>query len=200
MLATSDGESIEAQLAVPDGAAVGVVLAHPHPLYGGSMWDGPPAVLFDRLPAEGVAAVRFNFRGVGRSSGAHERGDGERHDVLAAIDALPEGLPVVLCGYSFGADVILSVDHERVAAWCAVAPPLMREPAAAVAGGARPKLLLVPEHDQYDPPAQARARTVGWGATTIDVVEGADHFLAGALGRVADAVTRFVLTQPYSLS
>ena len=197
LLDTEDGESLEAQLAVPDGATVGVVLAHPHPLYGGSMWDGPPAVLYERLPAAGAAAVRFNFRGVGRSTGTHDRGDAERLDVLAALAALPAELPVILCGYSFGADVCLTVDHPRVVGWCAIAPPLMR--GMSVSDTPRPKLLLVPEHDQYDPPGRAAEETVGWAATTIEVIEGADHFLAGALGRVADAVSRFVLTEPYSL-
>jgi len=190
-LETADGESLEAQLVVPDGATVGVVLAHPHPLYGGSMWDGPPDVLFRTLPAAGVAALRFNFRGVGGSTGAHDRGEAEQLDVRAAAAALPAELGVVLCGYSFGADVSLSVDDPRVVGWCAIAPPLMR-PAYVAEDSPRPKLLLVPEHDQYNPPSRAGELTAGWVDTTMEVLPSADHFLGGALGRVSEAVLRFV--------
>jgi alpha/beta superfamily hydrolase len=190
MLETDDGETLEAQRSVPDGARVCVVLAHPHPLYGGTMWDGPPAVLFERLPGEGVGAIRFNFRGAGRSSGEHDRGDAERLDIRAAMGAVPDDLPVVLCGYSFGADVCLGVDDPRVLAWCAIAPPLM---GALSAGDAtRPKLVLAAEHDAHFPPDRARDLVSDWTATTVEVVPGTDHFLGGALGRIADRVAAFV--------
>src|SRR5205823_6336811 len=144
-----------------------------HPLYGGSMRDGAPAVLFERLPREGIAALRFNFRGVGASGGPHDRGGAERLDVAAAIDAMPS-LPTVLCGWSFGADVSLCVDDDRIVAWCPIAPPLSVVPVAdmVAAANVRPKHLLVPEHDQYDPPDRAAATTAGWVSTTIEVLPG----------------------------
>lgn len=185
-LRTADGVDLEAQRSVPDGAPVAVVLAHPHPLYGGSMWDGPPAILFDRLPAAGVAAVRFNFRGVGESGGQHDEGRAETLDVLAAIDAVPAGLPIVLCGYSFGGAVTLQVTDDRVASWCAIAAPIRASVAAAA--DPRPKHLLVPEHDQYVPPEVLASVVEGWAATTTEVIRGTDHFLGGALGAVAAAV------------
>jgi hypothetical protein len=185
-LTTSDGARLDAQLAAPDGAAVGVVLAHPHPLYGGSMWDGPPAWLFERLPAAGIAAIRFQFRP------EHDEGRAEQHDVVAAIDALPAGLPVVLCGYSFGAWVSLHVTDERVRSWVAIAAPLRGDvPAAA---DRRPKLLLVPEHDQYAPPATVVDTTAGWASTTISVLRGTDHFLGGAMTDVVDQVLSAIQT------
>jgi hypothetical protein len=197
MLTTADDVSIEAELDVPAGATVGVVLAHPHPLYGGSMRDGAPAVLFERLPAEGIGALRFNFRGVGASGGTHDRGGAERLDVQAAIDAMPD-VPLVLCGWSFGADVSLCVDDARVVAWCPIAPPLavvrvddMRAPS-----DPRRKHLLVPEHDQYDPPDKASATTASWTNTTMTVLPGADHFLGGALGLVGDEVIALVRSLP----
>jgi alpha/beta superfamily hydrolase len=179
-LTTSDGARLEAQLAVPAGAALGVVLAHPHPLYGGSMWDGPPAWLFERLPAEGIAAIRFQFRT------EHDEGRAEQLDVVAAIDALPPGLPVVLCGYSFGGWVSLHVTDPRVRSWCAIAAPLQGPvPASA---DPRPKHLLVPEHDQLTPPAAVAAATADWTCTTTSVLQGADHFLGGAMGDVVTQV------------
>ena len=183
-LTTSDGVSLEAQLAVPDGATTGVVLAHPHPLYGGSMWDGPPAWLFEALPAAGVAAVRFQFRG------DHDEGRAERFDVVAAIDALPPGLRVVLCGYSFGGYVSLQVTDERVASWCAIAAPLRTSVAAA--DDVRPKHLLVPEHDQYAPPTTIETLVADWASTTTSVLRGTDHFLGGAMRDVVAQVLSFV--------
>jgi alpha/beta superfamily hydrolase len=181
-LTTSDGCSLEAELAVPGDCWAGVVLAHPHPMQGGTMHSLVIGVLFDALPAQGVAAVRFNFRGVEGSSGTYDHGLGERADVVAALDALHpivEGMPVALAGWSFGADTALSVDDDRAGGWFAVAPPL-REKAPIVAGSSdRPKVLAVPEHDAFCPPPVAAERTAAWRSTTLETIPGADHFLVG---------------------
>ena len=195
-LTTDDGVTLEAELDVPANADLVVVLAHPHPLYGGSMRTGVPDALFRVLPSEGVGALRFNFRGVEGSDGVHDAGVAERLDVAAAVAAVD--LPVVVCGWSFGGDVSLCVDDERIVGWCPVAPPLaivpvedMRAPA-----DARPKLLLVPEHDQYSPPERSTAVTASWVNTTLEVVAGTDHFLGGALSRVASRVLTFARSLP----
>ena len=196
-MVTEDGLALEAEIDVPAGASAAVVLAHPHPLYGGSMRTGVPAALFERLPLEGVAALRFNFRGVEGSAGTHDRGVAERLDVTAAVDALASAVasaPLVVCGWSFGADVSLCVDDPRISAWCPVAPPLSVVPIGDMCASTdpRPKHLLVPEHDQYDPPDRARATTAGWTNTTLEVVRMADHFLGGALNGVAASVLAFL--------
>ena len=112
--------------------------------------------------------------------------------VLDGIDAngLFGMIDVVLCGYSFGADVSLTVDHRRVVAWIGVAPPLAIVPIAdmVAATDPRPTHLLVAEHDQFDPPDVARTRIEGWTNTTMAVIAGADHFLGGALDRVVTEV------------
>jgi alpha/beta superfamily hydrolase len=188
-LATEDGLQLEAELAVPDEPWAAAVLLHPHPQHGGNMRSIVPGTLFEVLPAEGVACLRFNFRGVGGSSGSFGGGVDERLDVVAAVDALHpivEGLPLVLAGWSFGADTSLAVGDERASGWFAVAPPL-RVVAVSdmVAGGdPRPKLLAVPQHDQFRPPDSAREATADWKNTRIEVVPGADHFLVGRIDRV----------------
>ena len=97
-----------------------------------------------------------------------------------------EGLPLVLAGWSFGADTSLAVGDERVDGWCCVAPPLRMVAGEdmVAAQDPRPKLLVVPEHDQFRPPDSAREATADWKNTRIEVVPGADHFLVGRVDRV----------------
>ncbi|MCU1463884.1 MAG: Alpha/beta hydrolase [Acidimicrobiales bacterium] len=200
-LQTADGLALEAELAVPGGEPwAAAVLAHPHPQFGGTMRSIVPGTLFAALPAASVVALRFNFRGVEGSEGTFGDGRPERQDVVAAIDAvwpIAEGLPLLLAGWSFGADTSLTVDDERVGGWLAVAPPLRRpDDMAAVAADPRPKLLAVPQHDQYRDPDSAREVVAGWTATELRVVNGADHFLVGRVDRVAEWAVEFARALP----
>ncbi len=193
-LTTTDGVDLDARLTRPEGEVRAVaVVTHPHPLMGGNMDNPVPAGLAEQLAGAGVAALRFDFRGVRSSGGAHGEGEAEQADVAAAVRAagdLVPGVPVVGVGYSFGADVLLAVDPGDLAAVVAVAPPLRVLPAESLARhrGAVPTLVLSPAHDQFCDPATAAERTSGWPDTTLATIEGADHFLTGAVGRVAGAV------------
>lgn len=199
-LQTPDDLRLEAELVVPDHPIAAAVLTHPHPRHGGNMTSMMPGLLIDALPAVSVATLRFNFRGMGRSEGSFEDGVGERLDIVAAIDALhpiTEGLPLVVCGSSFGADTALCVADTRLAGWCAMAPPL-RDPKLAamdaVAHDARPKLLVVAQRDNYRDPAAVAVVTSAWSNTTVEVIPGADHFFVGRTQLVVDAAVRFVLS------
>jgi hypothetical protein len=192
-LKTSDGLTLEAELAVPHDAWAAAVLAHPHPQFGGNMRSIVPGALIEELPKAGVAALRFNFRGVEGSEGTYDDGVGERRDVVAAIDTLSdiaEGLPLVLAGWSFGADTSLAVDDERVSGWAAIAPPLraIKVEDMVAAHDARPKVLIVPQHDQYRQPDSAAEVVADWVNTSIEVVPGADHFFIGRVDRVPPLV------------
>src|SRR5690606_30296717 len=117
------------------------------------------------LTSRGVATVRFAFRGTGGSGGSHSGGPDERLDVAAAsarAAALAPGMPLLACGYSFGADVTLACAVERVTAWLVVAPPLRLFDDFPAARDPRPKHLFVAAHDQFTPPEAARAATAGW--------------------------------------
>jgi len=193
-----DGVEIQVAWSWPAGEPVaGAVVTHPHPLMGGDMENPVPSGLARGLAAGDVAVVRLNFRGTGRSGGAHGGGDAERADVLAALDALAvevPGVPLVGVGYSFGADVLLAVDDDRLAGVVAVAPPLRVLPVDALRAPrvGHPTLVLSPAHDQFCDPAQASSITAGWPATTVEEVAGCDHFLAGGVQRVVDRVVAFV--------
>lgn len=157
-----------------------------------------PGELIKALPPIGVAALRFNFRGMGASEGAFEDGVGEKLDTVAAIDTIHdviEGLPIGLIGSSFGADTVLTVPDPRVTGWCALAPPLREhrlESMTSVADDQRPKLLVVAERDQFRPPSDAEAIVEHWTNTRLDVVVGADHFFVGRVDRVVEHCIDFV--------
>ncbi len=158
--------------------------------------------LFRSLPESGLAVLRFNFRGVGNSQGSHEFGVGEAIDIVAAIDAITTecpSLPVFISGWSFGADTSLSIVDSRIAAWIACAPPLrilpLDELTAEAGNDPRPKLLIIPEHDQFRNPASVIEATAAWANTTVVTVAGADHFFVGRTNKVAKLVVDFIQDQ-----
>jgi alpha/beta superfamily hydrolase len=196
-LETADGHGLEAELAVASEPRAAMVLCHPHPQYGGTMRSMVIGALFDALPRAGVTCLRFNFRGVGASEGRHDEGRGERLDARAALGALgeraPAGAPVVLAGWSFGADVALSVDDPGLAGWLAVAPPLhVHDPTAGVARDPRPKLLVLAAHDEVRSPDEVAALVADWASTEMVVIGGASHFFVGRTDRLVEVVGAFV--------
>jgi alpha/beta superfamily hydrolase len=201
-LTSADGTTLEAELRPAhqeghDGAVAACVLCHPHPQYGGSMRSVVIGELFRELPAHGVTCLRFNFRGVEGSGGAWDEGRGERADVVAALDALAArtaGLePLVLAGWSFGADMALSTLDPRIAAWLVIAPPLhFVDDPDAVGRDPRPKQFVIGERDQVSALDRVRSATAEWNATTIEVVGGADHFFLGRTDRVVSAARDFI--------
>jgi alpha/beta superfamily hydrolase len=191
-LTTSDGVSLEAERALPpDGRAVraGMVLCHPHPLNGGTMRSIVISALFNALPDHGVSCLRFNFRGVEGSQGTHDRGDRERLDAIAAIDSLaaelPFEAPLILAGWSFGADVTLSVLDPRLAAWFAIAGPLkFARDLERAATDPRPKLLALAGRDEIRPPTEVQEAVASWRNTAVVVVPGASHFFIGSTDKL----------------
>ena len=199
LLRTVDGIGLEAETRVPATPIGAAVLAHPHPEHGGSMRSLVTSELFRTLPERDVAVIRFNFRGVERSEGTYDAGHGEQLDDVAAIDALSElvtGVPLVLAGWSFGADVSLSIVDPRVAGWCVIAPPLriLRADELLAAADPRPKRLVVPENDQFRKPDSVIAYTQDWIDTEVAVIAGGDHVLAGRTDQVAVHIADFLGT------
>ncbi len=196
-LTTTDGLALEAEARIPTTARAAVVLPHPHPQHGGSMRSLVTSELFRTLPERGLAVLRFNFRGVERSQGEHGHGRGEHADVIAAIDALATRTPVrplITAGWSFGADVSLSVLDERLAGWFLIASPLriLRPDEFLAAHDPRPKFFASPENDQFRQPDGVRELTADWVNTEVETVAGADHYLVGRTAKVADLLEAFV--------
>jgi uncharacterized protein len=189
------GRSLEAALALPPKARAGVVVCHPHPLYGGDM-DNPVVTAVARACIDaGLAALRFNFRGVGDSGGAWDEGRGEQDDVRAALAHLRRRLPaeasVALAGYSFGAAMSAAVAGagEPLGGLALVAPPLAmrpwQPPASLAVGG--PILLLAGSADEYCPTAALAGLGRALPKATVTVLDGVDHFFFGGLDRLASA-------------
>ncbi len=187
-MTTADGQRLEADIAIPDEAHPGgVVVCHPHPLYGGTRFNPMVDELFAALPAAGFGTLRFDFR--------RGPGDGvaERLDVEAAIDELARHVgdgPIDLAGYSFGAAVALGARDNRIGAIAAIAPPLGM---VAVEPPLVPTFVLVPAHDQFCPPSDAEPVVGGWPNATSEVVESTDHFLGGRTRWIADRVTAWLM-------
>jgi alpha/beta superfamily hydrolase len=113
---TGPAGAIEAVIDHPEATPRGVaVIAHPHPLFGGTMDNKVVQTIARAFVQAGWSAVRFNFRGVGGSAGVHDAGTGEREDMLAVVaQTVPEGQPLALAGFSFGAFV---TSHAVAALW-----------------------------------------------------------------------------------
>jgi uncharacterized protein len=197
-LSTPDGVTLEAEIATPDTTSrAAAVLCHPHPQYGGTMRSIVIGALFEALPATGVTCLRFNFRGVERSTGTHDDGRGELLDVRTALDAMTDtisdDLPLLLAGWSFGADMALATVDDRLAGWLAIAPPLRFAPDyGAVAADPRPKQLVLGQRDEFRDPASVIEATEDWTATEIEVIAGASHFFVGRTDGVVAAARSFV--------
>jgi alpha/beta superfamily hydrolase len=192
--------TLEGLLANPGGGAPAAVVCHPHPLYGGSMHNNVVDAILTTMSKAGYATLRFNFRGVGASDGAHDGGPGEVEDALAAI-AFVLAQPgvrrdgAVMAGYSFGAMVALGAGYARaeIARIVAVALPLAMADARVPDGASKPLLLVSGDSDSYSPVPELQALKSKIGAAArLDTVLGADHFFGGheaELSRViADAL------------
>jgi uncharacterized protein len=191
---------LHAAASVEDTPSAGAVVCHPHPLYGGDMHNAVVVAVCDALATKGIAALRFNFRGTGRSEGSHGGGLEERDDVCAALDFLasrPGIGPKRLClaGYSFGAVVALSTRYPSLAALAAISPPLAAKGEVGVKLTC-PTLFIFGERDTIAPAGSLERAGIGLPpGSRVVVVPGADHFWWGHEGEIAREVVAFFSEQ-----
>lgn len=190
--------TLEGLIAVPAGARSGVIVCHPHPLRGGEMHNNVVATLVAGFSAAGHATLRFNFRGVGASSGTHDEGRGEIDDVRAAVSCLLAHRAVetvAVAGYSFGAWVGLAAGaaDPHVNRLIGVAPPVASRDHGFLAAAAKPTLLIAGDADDIAPIDVLRAIEARMRAPrSLVIVEGADHFFWGREQEVAGAAAQFL--------
>jgi alpha/beta superfamily hydrolase len=192
---------LEARVYAPVGARRAVVIAHPHPLYGGSMHSPVPLAIAKTLADLGgdqVAWLRFDFRGVGGSKGTYDDGKGETDDVVAAIAELRRRAPgavMSVCGHSFGSwtglrGAIADGHVERVAL---VAPSVrfFEFGEAIEAHFKGPLAIILGDEDEFSEVSEARDLAAKLGAE-IRVLSGFDHHFMKSRRQMAETVVAFV--------
>ena len=204
---TSDGETLIGEVAAPLSGYNGAILClHPLPTAGGMMDSHIYKKAANRLPAmSGIEVIRFNTRGTtseaGTSSGVFDNGGAERFDVEAmmsyCLDTLKlENLWVV--GWSFGTDLALRhAKDPRVKGLILLSPPLRTSQVSDMqywAADGRPVIALVPEHDDYLKPAEAKIRFAPLTQMEIIAVDGAKHLWVGepSVYRVLSEITKIL--------
>jgi alpha/beta superfamily hydrolase len=150
-----------------------------------------------------LAALRFNFRGVGASGGAWDEGRGEQDDVRSALALLrgmlgpPAG--VALAGYSFGAAMAAAVAAagEPLTGLALIAPPLTTRGLPASPPAAKgPVLVVAGSRDVYCPAEALTGLARAWPSATITVIDGADHFFSEGLEALDAALADWVTKLP----
>ncbi|MGI8535383.1 MAG: alpha/beta hydrolase [Mycobacteriales bacterium] len=213
VLHTADGLELVGELALPfeRQPVATVVCLHPLPTEGGFMDSHLLRKAAHRLPAlADLAVLRFNTRGTtsprGTSQGSFDSAQGEKYDVAAALDLCEaEDLPSIwLLGWSFGTDLALKYGGDpSVVGAVLVSPPLRFSGAADLAAWAasgKPLSALVPEHDDFLRPPQARDRFAAVPQAEVVAVQGAKHLFVGFTERVLDEVVKRVAPSAFPLS
>lgn len=217
-LKTADGLSLIGELALPENDQIApagaLVMLHPLPTHGGMMDSHIYRKSAFRLPAlADLAIFRFNTRGTeseqGKSEGEFTNGVDEKYDVEAAIDFVANALPAVkniwVVGWSFGTDLALKHARDsRVAGLILLSPPLRTSQESDLewwARNGRRVSAIVPEFDDYLPPAQARARFAKLTQLEMIEVENGKHLWVGepSVQRILNEIVKIVNPQKYPL-
>lgn len=197
---------LEAIVKEPEGSLRGAaVVCHPHPLHGGTLHTKAVYRSAQGLHDAGLVALRFNFRGVGTSTGSHDEGVGEQDDLRAAIEWLereyPE-LPLIVGGFSFGSMVALTVgvDDDRVVGLFGLGLPVemdARYDYGFLAGAGKPVLVVQGENDEFGPSERVASTLEPLGAhITLVQIPGTDHYFAGRFDELRAAVRGYYESGP----
>ena len=184
----SENYEIEGLLSKKDEKK-GVVVTHPHPLYGGDMYNLVVETIVHVYNIKGYSTLKFNFRGVGGSQGAYDDGHGEQKDVLAALSFLGDmGMEQIdLAGYSFGAWVNAHAVQEDVAVknMVMISPPAGFMDFSTIGPMERLKLVVTGSRDDIAPADVVKQMCSVWNPNArFEVIDGADHFYGGYLNQL----------------
>ena len=179
----SQGLLLEGLIAIQSGDK-GVVVTHPHPLYGGNMYNNVVESIVRAYLSKGYTTLRFNFRGVGNSQGDHDNGMGELNDVRSAMSVLKDnGLSTIdLAGYSFGSWIHARVvgSETDVGRLIMISPPVAFVDFDSIGELEPLKLVITGTRDDIAPVDMIRKNISVWNKDArLEEIEGADHFYSG---------------------
>jgi alpha/beta superfamily hydrolase len=192
----SQGFKIEGLLGSAPGQKA-VVVTHPHPLYGGDMYNNVVEAVVKAYSEKGYTTLRINFRGVGQSDGGFDDGLGEQEDVKAALTYL-QGLEkswIDLAGYSFGAWVNARglKRFEQVNRMVMVSPPVNFIDFSFLDYNPKIKLVISGSGDDIGPPEMIQKMLSDWNPDIrFEIIQGADHFYWGKTGEIEEIVRNFL--------
>ena len=175
----------------------GVVVTHPHPTYGGDMYNNVVESVIHAYSEKGYSTLRFNFRGVGGSEGDHDDGIGEQGDIKAALAFLSEQgkSSIDLAGYSFGAWVnALGIETfgqaERI---IMISPPVAFIDFSFLKHHSKIQLVIAGSADDIAQPEMIRAMLETWNPeSSFEIIQGADHFYWGKDNEIKAILQNFL--------
>jgi alpha/beta superfamily hydrolase len=187
------GDLVLEGLLQKSSATQGVVIAHPHPLYGGDMENPVVETMGKAFGQKAYTTLKLNFRGVGSSQGTYDNGRGEQRDILAAIEHLTDmGMTRIdLSGYSFGAWVISLLKDlpETVGDILLVSPPVAMMPFAPTPAMERVKGIITGSADAIAPVTEIKKTLLAFQSKAeLAVIAGADHFYGGHFHSLANCI------------
>ncbi len=194
---------LEASLREPDlDPRAAAVLCHPHPLHGGTMHTKAVFRAAQALNEVGVRVLRFNFRGVGTSTGSYADGVGEEEDVEAAlryVEAESPGLPLILGGFSFGSLVgsRVALREPGIRSLLLMGVPISIYDFGHLRDLERPTVVVQADGDELGPGAEVERVVGGLGRhITVERIPESNHYFDGAFDGLKEAVGRFFTDGP----
>ena len=173
------------------------LICHPHPQYGGNMYNNVVSGVFKKLIEHDCSCLRFNFRGVGNSTGSHSDGTGEVSDVHACIDFLiKEGFEkIVVCGYSYGAAIGCSAVNysNKIIGFISIAFPwgfmsIYKQKSQT----SKPKLFIQGNGDEVAQFSQFQENYESYSDPKNSYILDTDHFYGGYEEQVGEEVLKFL--------
>jgi len=176
-----------------------VLICHPHPQYGGNMYNNVVSGVFNKLINNNISCLRFNFRGVGKSNGNHSGGSGELSDIKACIDFLinqKKHERIVICGYSYGAAIGCSAINysDRIIGYISISFPwdFMGSKYRELSQSNKPKLFIQGNQDTVALYERFEENLTYYFDPKISmIIDGADHFYWGYEEQVNNEVIHF---------
>jgi len=199
---TNNDIKLEAELFLSksDTENVFILICHPHPQYGGNMFNNVVSGVFNKLIRNDISCIRFNFRGVGRSTGSHSNGTGELSDVHACIDFLINERKcekIFLCGYSYGAAIGCSAVgySDKIVGYISISFPwdFMGSKYKEFSQTSKPKLFIQGDKDTVAHYENFQENFDYYlNPKKKKIIEGADHFYGNYEEQVANVVLEFL--------